>query len=95
MLDGLTQKTRPYHVPRFVFGPPKTDKSRRTIDFPDFVRTLLIEERRRVVQSRALAGKNWEETAPEPRAVDGPENGHIVATPQVGGLHHRYGRRAA
>ena len=32
--------------------------------------------------------------APEPRAVDRPENGHIVATPQVGGLHHRYERRA-
>ena len=28
--------------------------------------------------------------APEPRAVDRPENGCIVAIPQVGGLHHRY-----
>jgi hypothetical protein len=33
--------------------------------------------------------------APEPRAVDGPENGRIVAIPQVGGMHHRYERRAA
>jgi hypothetical protein len=33
--------------------------------------------------------------APEPRAVDRPENGDIVvALPQVGGLHHRYERRA-
>src|SRR5262252_228185 len=32
---------------------------------------------------------------PEPRAVDRPENGRIVAIPQVSGLHHRYERRAA
>jgi transposase InsO family protein len=32
---------------------------------------------------------------PEPRAVDPPENGTVVALPQVGGLHHRYLRRAA
>jgi hypothetical protein len=33
--------------------------------------------------------------APEPRAVDRPENGRIAAILQVGGLHHRYERRAA
>jgi putative transposase len=33
--------------------------------------------------------------APEPRPVQGPEVGRIVAFPQVGGLHHRYERRAA
>ena len=32
---------------------------------------------------------------PESRAVDLPENGRVVAIPQVGGLHHRYQRRAA
>ena len=33
--------------------------------------------------------------APEPRAVHRFELGKIVASPEVGGLHHRYERRAA
>ena len=33
--------------------------------------------------------------APEPRAVHPPSMGRIVALPEVGGLHHRYERRAA
>ncbi len=33
--------------------------------------------------------------APEPRAVEPPEQGRVVAIPQVGGLHHRYQRFAA
>jgi integrase len=56
-----TRRKKGEDVPRFVFGPPKTDKSRRTIDFPEFVRALLIQEKRRVMQSRALAGKSWQE----------------------------------
>ena len=33
--------------------------------------------------------------SPESRAVQPPQLGLIVALPQVGGLHHRYERRAA
>jgi hypothetical protein len=33
--------------------------------------------------------------APEPRAVRGSELGEVIALPEVGGLHHRYERRAA
>ena len=33
--------------------------------------------------------------APEPRPVHPLELGTVVAIPQVGGLHHRYERRAA
>ena len=32
---------------------------------------------------------------PESRPIQAPEAGRIVAIPEVGGLHHRYARRAA
>jgi transposase InsO family protein len=33
--------------------------------------------------------------SPQPRTIAPPTRGPIAATPQVGGLHHRYDRRAA
>ena len=36
-----------------------------------------------------------EKDSPETRRVQPPDAGRIVAIPQVGGLHHRYERRAA
>lgn len=33
--------------------------------------------------------------APAGRAIQGPEQGKVIAIPEVGGLHHRYERRAA
>ena len=36
-----------------------------------------------------------EKDSPEPRPAQPPERGPVVAIPQVGGLHHRYERRAA
>jgi transposase InsO family protein len=36
-----------------------------------------------------------EKDSPEPRPVQPPETGRIIAIPEVGGLHHRYERRAA
>ena len=32
---------------------------------------------------------------PEPRPVESPSLGDVIAIPQVGGLHHRYTRKAA
>jgi hypothetical protein len=37
----------------------------------------------------------WDKDAPVPRPVMAPGEGDIVAIPEVGGLHHRYERRAA
>jgi len=36
-----------------------------------------------------------ERNSPVPRRVEPPSEGQVVAVPQVGGLHHRYTRRAA
>jgi len=33
--------------------------------------------------------------APEPRPIQLPDIGRVVEVPKVGGLHHRYERRAA
>jgi len=37
----------------------------------------------------------WEKTRREPRPIQPPEIGPVVVVRQVGGLHHRYVRRAA
>ncbi len=44
-------------------------------------------------ESRTHLGLGKE--CPEPREVEPPEVGRIISIPQVGGLHHRYTRRAA
>ena len=36
-----------------------------------------------------------EKDTPESRPVQPPEGGSVIAVPKVGGLHHRYERRAA
>ena len=36
-----------------------------------------------------------EKDTPASRSVQPPEHGQVVGLPQVGGLHHRYERRAA
>jgi transposase InsO family protein len=44
---------------------------------------------------RSRTHLSLEKDTPESRSVQPPESGRVVAVPQVGGLHHRYERRAA
>ncbi len=44
---------------------------------------------------RSRTHLSLDKDAPESRPVQTPEFGNIVAIPEVGGLHHRYERRAA
>ena len=44
---------------------------------------------------RSRTHLSLEKDSPDPRAVQPPRYGHVVSVPQVGGLHHRYERRAA
>jgi putative transposase len=43
---------------------------------------------------RTRPHRSLAQNAPEPREVDPPERGKLVAEPMVGGLHHRYRRCA-
>lgn len=56
-----TRRKKGEKVARFQFGPPKTDKSRRTIDFPRFVGDLLASEIQDVKKLRQFAGESWQE----------------------------------
>ena len=44
---------------------------------------------------RSRTHLSLDKDSPEPRPIQSPETGRVVAMPQVGGLHHRYERRAA
>jgi integrase len=56
-----TRRKKGEDVARFQFGPPKTDRSRRTIDFPRFVADFLGSEVHTVREMRQLAGESWQE----------------------------------
>ncbi|MDP3938769.1 MAG: integrase core domain-containing protein, partial [Deltaproteobacteria bacterium] len=55
---------------------------------------------RRVLKSylhyydRARPHISLQRNAPVPRNIEPPSRGRVIAIPQVGGLHHRYGRAA-
>ncbi len=67
----------------------------------DHVIVLDEQHLRRVLQRyfgyyhRSRTHLSLAKDAPEPRGIEPPECGGIVEIPEVGGLHHRYSRRAA
>jgi len=44
---------------------------------------------------RSRTHLGWEKDTTEPRPIQSTDMGRIIAMPEVGGLHHRYERRAA
>jgi putative transposase len=44
---------------------------------------------------RSRTHLSLDKDCPQPRRIRPPSAGEIIAFPEVGGLHHRYGRRAA
>ena len=44
---------------------------------------------------KARTHLSLEKDPPQPREIQPPNLGPVVAVPEVGGLHHRYERRAA
>jgi transposase InsO family protein len=57
------------------------------------LRRVLAAYRRYYHRSRTHLG--LEKDSPDQRPIAGPSTGPIVVIPEVGGLHHRYERRAA
>jgi len=68
-----------------------------------FDHVIILNERhlRRVLREyldyyhRSRTHLGLDKDCPEPRAVESPEAGPIDSEPVLGGLHHRYFRRAA
>jgi putative transposase len=44
---------------------------------------------------RSRTHLSLEKDCPDPRPIQPPNRGRVIALPQVGGLHHRYERLAA
>lgn len=56
-----TRRKKGEKTPRFIFGLPRTERSRRTIDFPSFVVSVLRNHQSQVQETKALAGDRWQE----------------------------------
>ena len=60
-----------------------------------YIERVIGSIRRECLDHRSRTHLSLEKDPPEPRSIQSPEMGRVVALPQLGGLHHRYERRAA
>ncbi len=96
ILDGLTAAHRPWQTP---FVERLIGSVRR--ECLDHVLVLNEQPLRRILTRyfacyhRARTHLSLEKDAPDVRPIERPEAGTVLQIPEVGGLHHRYVRRAA
>jgi putative transposase len=90
-------------APRSPWQNPYVERIMGSIRRECLDHVVVLGERhlRRILKSyfdyyhRSRPHLSLEKDSPEPRAIEPPEMGEVIALPQVGGLHHRYERRAA
>ena len=66
--------------------------SRTMSDKPHFINVIGVCENHNHRSRTHLA---LEKDSPETRTIQPPASGRIIAIPEIGGLHHRYERRAS
>ncbi len=84
--DTSVSKYRVRHHPPRVPGPRHRVRRRELVPSPAKFRGYYH-------RSRTHLG--WEKDSPVPRPIQPADMGRVIAMPEVGGLHHRYERRAA
>jgi transposase InsO family protein len=91
----LTAPRSPWQSPYVerVIGTLRRDCLDHVVVLSEFhLRTILKKYLNYYHQARTHLA--LEKDAPEPRPIQTPERGHVIEIPEVGGLHHRYERRA-
>ena len=95
IVEVVSAPASPWHNPYVerVIGSIRRELDHVIVLNASHLRRILTMYGRYYHRSRTHLG--LEKDAPDPRPVSSPSAGPIVVTPEVGGLHHRYKRKAA